>query len=69
VQREFCVQYRESDIVFLHRLAAEEGLVYIFVHEAGKHTLYFSDDSDSLSKLPEPIPYNALLGGAIDTQY
>ncbi len=69
VQREFCVQYRESDIDFLHRLAAEEGLVYSFVHEAGKHTLYFSDASDSLSKLPEPIPYNALAGGAIDTPY
>ncbi|CSA37248.1 type VI secretion system secreted protein VgrG [Vibrio cholerae] len=69
VQREFCVQYRESDIDFLHRLAAEEGLVYSFVHEAGKHTLYFSDASDSLSKLPEPIPYNALVGGAIDTPY
>ncbi|HAS3628773.1 TPA: type VI secretion system tip protein VgrG [Vibrio cholerae] len=72
VQREFCVQYRESDIDFLHRLAAEEGLVYSFVHEAGKHTLYFSDASDasdSLSKLPEPIPYNALAGGTMDTPY
>ncbi|TQP54602.1 type VI secretion system tip protein VgrG, partial [Vibrio cholerae] len=68
-QREFCVQYRESDIDFLHRLAAEEGLVYSFVHEAGKHTLYFSDASDSLSKLPEPIPYNALAGGTMDTPY
>ncbi|ENM5914071.1 type VI secretion system tip protein VgrG [Vibrio mimicus] len=68
-QREFCVQYRESDMDFLHRLAAEEGLVYSFVHEAGKHTLYFSDASDCLSKLPEPIPYNALAGGAIDIPY
>ncbi|TXY05871.1 type VI secretion system tip protein VgrG [Vibrio mimicus] len=68
-QREFCVQYRESDIDFLHRLAAEEGLVYSFVHEAGKHTLYFSDASDCLSKLPEPIPYNALAGGTIDIPY
>ncbi|MBF4390710.1 contractile injection system protein, VgrG/Pvc8 family, partial [Vibrio anguillarum] len=24
LQREFCVQYRETDIHFLHRLAAEE---------------------------------------------
>ncbi|MBF4337727.1 contractile injection system protein, VgrG/Pvc8 family, partial [Vibrio anguillarum] len=44
-QREFCVQYRETDIHFLHRLAAEEGLVYHLLHEEGKHTLIFSDDS------------------------
>ncbi len=69
VQREFCVQYRESDIDFLHRLAAEVCLVYSLVHEAGKHTLYFSDFSDSLIKLPEPIPYNALAGGTMDTPY
>ncbi|EGQ9854693.1 type VI secretion system tip protein VgrG, partial [Vibrio cholerae] len=30
---------------------------------------YFSDASDSLSKLPEPIPYNALAGGTSDTPY
>ncbi len=69
VQREFSVQYHESDIDFLHRLAAEEGLAYSFVHEAGKHTLYFSDASDGLNKLPEPIPYNALAGGRMDTPY
>ncbi|ENY6169789.1 type VI secretion system Vgr family protein [Vibrio fluvialis] len=68
-QREFCVQYRETDLDFLHRLAAEEGLVYSFIHEEGKHTLIFSDSSDSLPKLGEPIPYNTLAGGMIDSPY
>ncbi|EJK2991464.1 type VI secretion system tip protein VgrG [Vibrio cholerae] len=68
-QREFCVQYRETDLDFLHRLAAEEGLVYCFTHEAGKHTLLFSDSSATLNKLAEPIPYNALAGGTQDTPY
>ncbi|ADT87114.1 type VI secretion system Vgr family protein [Vibrio furnissii] len=68
-QREFCVQYRETDLDFLHRLAAEEGLVYSFIHEEGKHTLIFSDASDSLSKLGEPIPYNTLAGGMIESPY
>ncbi|NNN68695.1 type VI secretion system Vgr family protein [Vibrio sp. 3-2(1)] len=68
-QREFCVQYRETDLDFLHRLAAEEGLVYHFVHQAGKHTLFFSDDSQSLSKLDSPVPWNALSGGVADTPY
>ncbi|MDE5177102.1 type VI secretion system Vgr family protein [Vibrio fluvialis] len=68
-QREFCVQYRETDLDFLHRLAAEEGLVYSFIHEEGKHTLIFSDATESLPKLGEPIPYNTLAGGMIDSPY
>ncbi|EKO3381590.1 type VI secretion system tip protein VgrG [Vibrio fluvialis] len=68
-QREFCVQYRETDLDFLHRLAAEEGLVYSFIHEEGKHTLIFSDASESLPKLGEPIPYNTLTGGMIESPY
>ena len=68
-QREFCVQYRETDIDFLHRLAAEEGLVYHFIHEEGKHTLFFSDDSQSLIKRETPIPYNALAGGVMESPY
>ncbi|MEI8671029.1 type VI secretion system tip protein VgrG [Vibrio sp. SA48] len=68
-QREFCVQYRETDLDFLHRLAAEEGLVYSVIHEEGKHTLFFSDDSQSLPKHGEPIPYNVLSGGVMDSPY
>ncbi|WP_367990458.1 type VI secretion system tip protein VgrG [Vibrio sp. NTOU-M3] len=68
-QREFCVQYRETDLDFLHRLAAEEGLVYSFIHEEGKHTLLFTDSSESLPQLGLPVPYNVLSGGAIDTPY
>ncbi|WP_044367724.1 type VI secretion system Vgr family protein, partial [Vibrio fluvialis] len=68
-QREFCVQYRETDLDFLHRLAAEEGLVYSFIHEEGKHTLIFSDATDSQPKLGEPIPYNTLAGGMIESPY
>ncbi|MBY8309574.1 type VI secretion system tip protein VgrG [Vibrio fluvialis] len=68
-QREFCVQYRETDLDFFHRLAAEEGLVYSFIHEEGKHTLIFSDATESLPKLGEPIPYNTLAGGMIESPY
>ncbi|MCG9753196.1 type VI secretion system tip protein VgrG [Vibrio brasiliensis] len=68
-QREFCVQYRESDLDFLHRLAAEEGMVYSFIHEAGKHTLVFSDSSALLPSLAEPVPYNGQAGGVSDVPY
>ncbi|RBM71504.1 type VI secretion system tip protein TssI/VgrG [Vibrio paracholerae] len=68
-QREFCVQYRETDLQFLHRIAAEEGLVYSHLHEAQKHTLLFTDSSDSQPKLAKPVPYNALAGGEINHPY
>ncbi len=68
-QREFCVQYRETDLEFLHRLASEEGWTYSFEHEVGKHTLVFSDSSDSLPKLNESVPYNGNAGGVAPSCY
>ncbi len=41
--REFCVQYRESDLNFVQRLLEEEGIYYFFRHEEAKHTLVFAD--------------------------
>ncbi|WP_102508384.1 type VI secretion system tip protein TssI/VgrG, partial [Vibrio kanaloae] len=69
LEREFCVQYRENNLDFLHRLAAEEGMVYSFVHEAGMHTLVFSDSSALQVQLEPSIPFNALGGGVSDTPY
>ncbi|MBF9003331.1 type VI secretion system Vgr family protein [Vibrio nitrifigilis] len=68
-QREFCVQYRETDLAFLQRLAAEEGLVYSFIHEEGKHTVLFTDSTASLPKLGGEIAYNSISGGVVDTPY
>ena len=38
-EREYCVQYRETDFNFVSRLMEEEGMFYYFRHENGKHTL------------------------------
>lgn len=65
LQREFCVQYRESDLDFAHRLLAEEGIIYHIVHDSDKHTVVFSDANDSLVKLGQPVPYNNLSGGGV----
>ncbi|MBA0186457.1 type VI secretion system tip protein VgrG, partial [Pectobacterium versatile] len=35
--REYCVQYRESDLAFITRLAAEEGMYFFHEYEEGKH--------------------------------
>ena len=43
-QREFVVQYRETDFNFVSRLMEQEGIYYYFEHENGKHTLVLSDN-------------------------
>jgi len=42
-KRDYCVQYRESDLRFVQRLLEEEGIYYFFKHEETKHTLVFAD--------------------------
>ncbi|MDX6916973.1 type VI secretion system tip protein VgrG [Pectobacterium carotovorum] len=51
--REYCVQYRESDLAFITRLAAEEGMYFFHEFEEGKHRVVFADDAGALAKGPE----------------
>ncbi|PHM37012.1 VgrG (fragment) [Xenorhabdus innexi] len=54
-EREFCVQYQESDFAFLQRLTSEEGIFYFFECSNGRNTLVFADDAGSVPpgiKLP-----------------
>ncbi len=57
-QREFCVQYGETDLEFIQRLTAEEGIFYFFEFSGKKHTLVFADDMSALGK-GLVLPYNA----------
>lgn len=41
--REYCVQYGETNLSFISRLCAEEGIYFYFDHEENKHTLCFCD--------------------------
>uniref|UniRef100_UPI00111BD51E type VI secretion system tip protein TssI/VgrG n=1 Tax=Xenorhabdus vietnamensis TaxID=351656 RepID=UPI00111BD51E len=47
-EREFCVQYQESDFAFLQRLTTEEGIFYFFECGNGRNTLVFADDAGSV---------------------
>ncbi len=44
-EREYCVQYRETDLSFISRLLEEEGIYYFFEHFEDKHILVFSDST------------------------
>ena len=50
-QRDYCVQYRETDFNFVSRLMEEEGIFYFFKHEQGKHTLVLADAEERLFRL------------------
>ncbi|MBB3142580.1 type VI secretion system Vgr family protein [Halomonas organivorans] len=64
-EREYCVQYRETDLAFIERLAAEEGLFYFHEFEdsdLGAHRLVFADDPQVLTGLGERT-YHHRAGG------
>ena len=67
--REYCVQYSETDLAFVERLAAEEGIFYSFTHTADSHTVVFSDSAKQLAKLPKPLTYNTMPGGIAETPF
>ena len=46
--RDYCVQYRESDLDFVQRLMEHEGIFYHFDHADGEHTLVLSDANASV---------------------
>ena len=56
-EREYCVQYRETDFNFVSRLMEEEGIFYHFTHEQDKHTLALTDGSHEPAAGYEQIPY------------
>ncbi len=41
--RDYCVQYRETDLAFVSRLLEEDGIYYYFTHEEGRHVWVMAD--------------------------
>ncbi len=64
--RDYCVQYRESDLDFISRLAEDEGISFFFRHRADGHTLVLIDGPGACAAMPgyERIPYLAPRPGA-----
>ncbi|VVO10902.1 type VI secretion system Vgr family protein [Pseudomonas fluorescens] len=65
--REYCVQAGETDLDFIARLAAEEGLLYTFEHRADGHTLFLTDRVGGLGTIGThehcPVLYQPMGGG------
>ncbi len=72
LQREFCMQYNESDFDFISRLCEDEGLFYFFEHQNGKHTLVFADTPDihkpHAAGANETVIFQKSLGGDLDRE-
>jgi type VI secretion system secreted protein VgrG len=52
--RDYCVQYRESDMEFAARLLEEEGIFFFFEHSAAGHVLVMADHTDAHPAIVEP---------------
>ena len=65
--REYCVQAGETDLDFIARLAAEEGLLYTFEHRVDGHTLILTDRVGGLGTIGThtdcPVIYQPMSGG------
>jgi len=57
--RDYCVQYRETALNFIMRLMEEEGIVFFFNHEEGRHTLVLADSASAYKPCSEQsaVPY------------
>ncbi|MGE0500243.1 MAG: type VI secretion system Vgr family protein [Rhizobiaceae bacterium] len=71
-EREYCVQYDESDLNFVQRLLEHEGIMYFFEHGDATHTLVLTDAMSKLKPAPgyETVEFNfGGLGNRRDKEY
>ena len=66
--RTYCVQYRETDLHFVHRLLEGEGAYYFFDHAEGRDQLVVTDDNSTHAPIPPPatLRYHDGAGGMVD---
>src|SRR5262245_1924494 len=66
--RDYCVQYRESDLAFASRLMEEEGIYYFFTHTGSSHEMVITDVPGTRPDVPGPsdVVYEEIAGGTRD---
>src|SRR5271165_1953070 len=68
-QREYCVQYRETDFNFVSRLMEQYGIFYFFEHQDGKHTLVLADSASAHQTCPkQAIAHYGLSAGTLTAE-
>jgi len=70
IKRSYCVQYRETDLDFISRILAEEGIFYYFEHYKDKHVIIFGDNTMNYKDISSagPIAFNASSNMSTDTE-
>ncbi len=65
-QREYCVQYRETDFEFASRLMEEEGIYYFFKHTKDGHKMVLANTPQSHPEIPwdSKLIFEQVEGGA-----
>jgi type VI secretion system secreted protein VgrG len=65
--REYCVQYRETDLNFVSRLMEACGIFYYFEHDNGKHTLVLADSASAIESCPGQVTahYDVVTGADV----
>lgn len=65
-QRNYCVQYRESDFDFASRLMEEEGIYYYFEHKDGSHRMIIANTPTQHRVCPSrsQLPFKLDVGSA-----
>ena len=69
--RNFCVQYRESDMAFVSRLLEEEGIAYLFEHTEAELKTVFCDHTAAFEPIPEgdTLIYNVSTSMVADREH
>jgi type VI secretion system secreted protein VgrG len=66
--REYCVQYRESDLDFVRRLTEEEGISWYFDHAGDAEVMVLTDSNGSFAQAPSVEGPLAVAGPEADTR-
>jgi len=66
--REYCAQYRETDLNFISRLMEYEGIYYFFDHSDGKDVMVIVDDNSKNPKIESPDEIKSYVGEGYETE-
>ncbi|MCP3869543.1 MAG: type VI secretion system tip protein VgrG [Gammaproteobacteria bacterium] len=69
--REYCVQYRESELNFISRLMEEEGVFYFFEQQESKHVMVMGDNPSAHPDIADggAVLYHEFAAGSVSEDH